>query len=145
VSMIFELQPGRGLLPLELGMDVTTLRDLFGEPVRASQFGSPDPSLFFSDSGLRVTIRGERAVEATIAPPADLRFEGGSMWRGSKTWQALVAREPNPLHTVGFVILPSLRVAFTGLHDGDRSQRAITVYADGVWNDAIAGADPFVP
>jgi len=141
--MIFDLQPGRGLLPVELGMSVAALTAMLGDGTRRAQFGSPDESLFFAAADLRVTLRDERVIEISVTPPSDIHVDGVSIWHGAKTWRALVAREPSPVLAVGFVILPTLGVAFTGLHDGDRSQRAVTVFAEGVWDASMDDAEPF--
>lgn len=47
----------------------------------------------------------------------------------------------NPVVAYGFVILPTVGIALTGLHDGDSSQVAVTVFCrgdfDAYLNDAV--------
>ncbi len=43
----------------------------------------------------------------------------------------------------GFVFFPKLSLSLTGFHDGDLSQKAITVAPPKAWNSFIKGAKPF--
>ena len=100
---------------------------------RDRAYGKGEDCWFF-DQGLRVTLVDECVTEASVCPPGDVRFAGKSLFRSRSQWKELVALDDHPMESVGFVILNAIGVAFTGLHDRDRSQFAVTVFAPGSWD-----------
>lgn len=140
-AMDFQLVPNIGLAPVTLGMTRDQLLAQVG-PVTFSNPFSDKESISFLENDLRVTIDDGKVVEVSVCPPSDVAFEGRSLFAKRGHWKTLVAMEPRPLETVGFIILPSLGVAFTGLHDGDRAQFAVTMFAPGLFGD-LSDATPF--
>jgi hypothetical protein len=132
--MRFELIPGQGLLPVTIGMPYEALAVTMGAPgTRRDRAFGEDEDCWFLDQGLRVTLIDARVTEASVCPPGELYFEGKSLFRSRTQWKALVALEPQPMESVGFVILNTLGIAFTGLHDRVRSQFAVTAFPPGSW------------
>ncbi len=52
------------------------------------------------------------------------------------------ASQDSLFEDLGFIISPALGMTLTGFHDRDPSQKAITVFERGLWDDALAGAKP---
>jgi hypothetical protein len=41
-----------------------------------------------------------------------------------------------PYEDVGYIIFYKLGIAVTGFHDNDESQKAITIFEEGYWDDS---------
>lgn len=49
----------------------------------------------------------------------------------------------HPLAYLGFIVFPELGLALTGFHDGDVSQKAISLFEYGAWDSRIPKMTPF--
>jgi hypothetical protein len=56
----------------------------------------------------------------------------------------LMACDPQPLTSLGFVVFRNLGIALTGFHDGDESQKAATLFAQGAWDRRATKMKPYV-
>lgn len=52
----------------------------------------------------------------------------------------LLRADPAPLERLGFLVFNRLCVTTTGYHDDDESQRALTVYPPGKWDELLGKA-----
>ena len=73
-------------------------------------------------------------VEVSVTPPADVRFEGQSLFENDEGWRSLVALDGGEEEAVGFLVLRNLGLALSGLHEGEVEQRAITAFEKGRWD-----------
>lgn len=144
LPMLFRLVPNQGLFPIVIGMSYAQLKTALGASGVERSRRSATQDVWFEDCNARVTIKGDHVAEVSVTPPSAVLFEGRSLFGDPDCWKALVARDPQPMEAVGFVILKSMGVAFTGLHDGDQSQAAVTMFEAGHW-DALTPMIPFRP
>ena len=140
--MLFRLVPNQGLFPILIGMSYEQLGAALGSNGTERPKGSTSRDVWFDNCNARVTIESERVAEVSVTPPSDVIFEGRSLFSDTNCWRNLVALDPQPMEAVGFVILKSLGVAFTGLHERDQSQFAVTMFEAGRW-DALSPLTPF--
>ena len=141
--MIFDLTPNQGPTPLALGMTAKQAEAILGLGMRAASRRAGEEAFRFADASVRLVFRKDRVVEISISPPSAVVFDGADLFESEDGWMQLVALEPHPAQTLGFVVLKSLGIAFTGLHDGDVSQLSISMFEPGRWDELDASMTPF--
>jgi hypothetical protein len=82
--------------------------------------------------------------ECTLLPRTDAIISGIQV-----TWDHSFLRraceiDGSPRDVYGFIVLPSLGIAVTGIHDNDDTQLAITAFSRGEFNELLAESIPFV-
>lgn len=119
----------------------------FGAAGQVVQGASGRNQLLYPDLIVRFDLAGETVSEFTIVPDGEKTFRLGDVqldW-SKESLIRLCELDGDPHEKFGFILLFKLGVGVTGLHDGDESQRAITVCPAGVWDTQKSGAVPVNP
>ena len=139
----FRLVPLEGVLPVHLEMDRHRVSAEVGEPDRTTvsrQSGLPVEYRFRNTLSVRYCKDG-KVKQIGVVPGCNELYLGDKLlWSQRHTLdpnQPLLLADPSPIEVNGFLVFPRLRVTTTGFHDGDRSQRALTVFRPGLWDEAI--------
>jgi hypothetical protein len=144
--MRFDIEPGVGALPIRFGMHRDQVRRLIGAPEGSTTIwdksGTAD---FWLRSCVNVGYDNNAIVNHVGFCPGE--FE---LWlNASIIWSAEEHPDPNPLllradptpgERLGFLVFNRLCVTTTGYHDDDESQRALTVFPPGKWDEHLAKA-----
>jgi hypothetical protein len=80
--------------------------------------------------------RADRVCHIGFVPGVSVEYDGYSVWT-HEAFNRLCLLDGQPKEVVGFVVLLSLGLAFTGFHDGDESQKAVSMFAEGGYEDLI--------
>jgi hypothetical protein len=75
-----------------------------------------------------------RVCHIGFVPGANVEYDGHSVWTDD-AFRGLCRLDGDAKEVVGFVVLLSLGLAFTGFHDGDESQKAVSLFAKGGYED----------
>ena len=136
--MRIELLPGVGAGPLRLGMTVRQIEQAAGSP-RMRRRNTLGETEYVYDA-VSVVFGGDsqRVVEVAVTPPARPQYKGRDMLGEEDAWKEAVRDDGNPYEYQGFIVLLSLGMTLTGVHDDDPSQKAVTVFAEGRW-DGLRG------
>lgn len=140
-----KIKPYQSFGPLNFGK--TTKEEclqLFGQPLQrgVNREGIEEleyEQFIFRFDSVKLTLH-----ECTLLPYMEAVIEDIAV-----TWDVAFLREVckadgAPRDSYGFIVLPSLGIAVTGIHDNDRSQLAITVFSKGSWDDLFVESVPFV-
>jgi hypothetical protein len=84
------------------------------------------------------TISSYGVVEVSFLPEVNVCILGINAFGDPEAFRKLCSLDGNPKETLGFIVLLNLGITMTGFHDGDESQKAITAFAKGRW-DQLAG------
>jgi len=89
-----------------------------------------------------VGYENDMVVEVGFRPrTVHLKFRGTDVWTSDEQkdplWQ-LLRQDPQPVEFRGFLVFKALGVTVTGYHDDDESQRAITCFVRGRWDELLA-------
>jgi hypothetical protein len=143
--MIFDLAPNLGLLPLTLGMSHAEVSAALNDAGKADiRRQAGEAAFLYCDSTVLCVFRANRAVEISVSPYNVVNFDGVDLFDGGEAWRLLIVHEPAPQETLGCVIMKSLGVTFTGIHDGDWSQRSVSVFEAGRWDGLNLPIKPFL-
>ena len=135
----FDIQPYVGALPIRFGLPRSEVPALLGLPApairkKADHFGSVRVAYYGTDS----------VVEIGFVPRGIiLRFMGTELWNErtiADPVPLLLQHDPEPVESDGFLVFPVIGVTVTGFHDGDESQRAVTVFRRGHWDEFLPAA-----
>jgi len=75
-----------------------------------------------------------KVVEIALLPAANIVFQGRNLFRTDNLVNFL-SQYDRPFEFVGFVVFLALGITVTGVHDNDESQKAITVFRSGRWDE----------
>jgi hypothetical protein len=134
----FEIQPYVGACPILLGMTESEVISIAGEPMVKSVNKSGEKDHSYEAWSLRYSSVDERVVEIGFGPPAKAKFSGMDVFEGSDFFEKVIAVDGSPFEYYGFIVLQKLGITLTGFHDDQESQKAITVFAKGRWDDVAS-------
>lgn len=119
----------------------------FGKPERSEKSRDGEDEYHYDGFIIRFGAASHRFRECTLLPQfaATISHSGKTV---SVTWdreflRQICALDGAPVVAYGFLILRRLGVAITGLHDGDDSQLAITVFSQGDFDEFMGDAEAF--
>jgi hypothetical protein len=82
--------------------------------------------------------------ECTILPETNANIAGIDVTWDDKFLASACRQDGSAKNVFGFVVLRELGIAVTGIHDGDRSQLAVTVFSKGDFDELLVDAPDFV-
>ena len=130
----------------QLMFGISTKEDcllLLGEPNRCKINREGLEELYYERFIVRFGASSRRLQECTLLPHAEAKI-GDFKVTWDKDFLARVCYfDGSPKNIYGFIVLPSLGIAVTGIHDNDASQLAITVFSRGDFDSLLAKASPF--
>lgn len=100
--------------------------------------------LHFDNVIFRFDAESGVLFEATILPPTKVLIAGLVFDWSSKSLRMLSRLDEMPLLIHGFVVMKDLGIAITGVHDDDKSQRALTVFKAGAFDPLMNAATKFL-
>lgn len=137
------VHPYKGVGSVRFGGNEQEVRSLIGDPVAVRTNRLGERELDFEDQVVRVSPT-TGVVEISILPQGNPSVLGIEVFGREKALQRLLALDDAPQECVGFLIFLKLGLAITGLHDGDESQRAVTAFARGHWDELTDKMKPFL-
>lgn len=116
---------------------------LYGQPqnVRKNRYGVEE--YHYDDFVLRFNPTDGTLRECTLLP-----HKNAVLGQIPVTWDrrfliAACNEDASPMETYGFIVMINLGIAVTGIHDGDDSQLAVTVFSKGLFDGVLVDAKPF--
>ncbi|PHS00954.1 MAG: hypothetical protein COA78_23225 [Blastopirellula sp.] len=131
----FTLVPYVGARPVTFEMTAADVEEILGpaEAVNMNDLGERDERR--GPMNVRYSQDDGKVVEIGFDPTAGLLFHGSNLCNESSLVEFLLQFDPQPFEWVGFLIFLELGITATGFHDEDESQKAITVFRKGRWDE----------
>jgi hypothetical protein len=133
--------PHVGVDALVFGLSAQDVPTLLGPPKTARKTARGEISETRGPAQPRITLASDRLVELSYMPAAGaLVLHDEDLFAGEGLLHLRrMQASYGPLFThVGFVLCLDAGIAFTGFHDGNLAQKAVTVFERGRW-DRFAG------
>lgn len=130
--MMFPIKSYISAGPISFGMEADEVVSALGAPVSQEITRSGDTILRYNGFGITVSKMG--VVELYFLPTEDVSVYGIDIYGDKQAFQKLCALDTAPKEFLGFIVLPNIGITLTGFHDNDESQKAITVFAKGRWD-----------
>jgi len=92
---------------------------------------------------LRFEARKGELRECTLLPYLEAQIGNVTVTWDITFLRSLCWMDGNPVDVHGFIVLNSIGIAVTGIHDGDRGQLAVTAFPQGGFDDLMDSAKPF--
>ena len=132
MTQTHEFLPGHGTSLVRFGMTPDEVAKALG-PIRKSRRNKKDHLVEYRDDGSRVEYsQSEGVLEMSFAKPTRLMLGTTDLLAGNPV-ELLMTLDDEPMEEVGFLMFFKIGLAMTGLHDGKKSQEAITLFRDGTW------------
>lgn len=138
---MYSFEPFIGPLPLRFGMRPDEVASLIGAPDQVFFDPTEGRSESRPGSSIGYDPRTGRLVEVVLSSGA-LFFHGTNLLGIANPIGFLRAYDDTPQTAVGMIFFVNLGLRLSGFHDGDESQRAISVVPQGRWDEF---ADDFAP
>jgi len=126
------ITPYDAIGPVHFGMNEIEVRGLFGNPEAVTKDKRGNTVLRYEDK--IATIAAEGLVEVGFLPDASISVFGINPFSDPEAFEKLCELDGDPKEVLGFIILLNLGLTMTGFHDGDESQKAITVFSRDRWD-----------
>jgi hypothetical protein len=129
----YSITPHVGAKPLLLDMSPSDVESVLGQAQMKSRTFQKE--LTYDYEFLNVGFdKADRVCHIGFVPGSCVEYDGLSVWT-KEAFNWLCILDGSPKEVVGFVVLLSLGLAFTGFHDGDESQKAVSLFAGGRYDD----------
>lgn len=144
--MQFNIEPGIGALPIRFGMSRQEVYEFLGEPNVSHEIwdhsGTTD---FWNQNNVNVSYNSQGIVNHIGFCPGgfELRLSSELIWSADESADpnpTLLKFDPDPKERLGFLVYNRIGVTTTGYHDEDDSQRSLTVYPRGDWDEQLKEA-----
>ncbi len=132
ITTHFRIEPYAGAAPVRFGMTAAQVEIRLGPPKQKSRNYRGETTYDYELFNIGFTKEG-LVCHIGFVPGANVEYDGKPMF-SRETFEQLVTVDGNPQEVVGFVVLLSLGIAFTGFHDRDESQKAVSVFPNGAYD-----------
>ena len=92
---------------------------------------------------IEVTFRDDIVVDIGVAYPQEVTLEGVDIFSDPQGWKKICDLDGEPKSSYGIVVLPKFGVSFSGIHDGNDSQRSVGAFRKGLWDAILPTMKPF--
>lgn len=131
---IFVLDPYVGALPVTFNMSPEDVAQIIGPPDSIDDHNTNELEERRGSVAIRYSNQDFKIVEVSFLPKVQLIYHGVDLFRKNYVIDFL-SQYDRPFEFVGFVVYLGLGLAMTGFHDNDESQKAITVFRRGHWDE----------
>ena len=131
----FDIISYYGAAPILFGMSEHEVASVAGDPMTRSKNRKSEKNYLYDGWSLRYSVGEERVVEVGFTPRATVSFSNFDIFRTPDAFYRLIEHDGNPVEVLGFIVLLKLGITLTGFHDGDESQKAVTAFARGRWDN----------
>lgn len=112
--------------------------EVFGEPDSVQKTRTGKTELSYNNIFLRFSESGA-FLECTFLPGSDVRINGILVSWDIGFLRKLYIKNGGAKNSYGFIVFSNLGVAVTGIHDGDASQMAVTVFNRSELGEFLSG------
>ena len=130
--------------PIRFGMSQDELKDVIGPPIRMGKNFIGNATWTYRDFDVQLSAVDDIVIQAGFTPQVGVDLDGIDIFRLPSAFEDLIKKDGQPFESNGFIILLRLGITLTGFHDNDPSQKAVTAFARGVWDDSRARFKPYV-
>ncbi len=118
---------------IRFGMSLDEVLEALGKPDITSKNRGGETTLNYRTQ--LVTIGSAGMAEVGILPQLPVTIHGISIFSDPDAFPKLCQIDGDAKEDLGFIVLLNLGITMTGFHDFDESQKAITAFARGRWDD----------
>ena len=140
-QMRFDIHPYEGPLPLRFGASEAEVLELLGEPrCKSSNFRRDQ---IFDYEHMNVGFGRDGVVmHAGFSPGANVLFRGTNVFHPG-VFEQMLEIDGAPMEAFGIIVLLNVGITFSGFHDGGESQKAVTAFTRGEYDQLKGRMKPF--
>ena len=131
---MIEIVPYECVGRVKFGMTIEEVATVVGEPERVSTNRRKERDERRGKMGIRFSAEDSKVVEVSLRH-LEVTLMGIDVFNDPNAFDRLIAVDGKPFESLGFVVLMKLGITLTGFHDQDESQKAVTAFARGRWDD----------
>lgn len=141
------IKPYDSVGKVKFGMTADELMAVLGAPLRIAKNRRGEPSYEYGDLMIRLSVESNKVAEIALMPQSGVEVEGvdADVFSSDDALAHLLEKDGSPYEYMGFIVLLRLGMTFTGFHDSDESQKAVTVFEKGRWNTLRSQLNTFRP
>lgn len=119
--------------------------DALGEPLNSRKNSASELEYHYEKFIVRFDADSLGVRECTLLPDFDyeILINGESIGEERTFLSSLIEKDGAPYECLGYLIFFNLGIAVTGFHDDDESQKAITVFRKGDWDQFKERMKPY--
>lgn len=136
--------PYESIGSIRFEMKIEEIIDLLGKPksVEKSKHSDEVVLRYPPPTFHRIGVSNIGVHEVSLLPTHEVKIFNINIFEETDSFYKLCKLDGNPRASFGFIIFSNLGIAVTGLHDNDESQRAVTAFRKGYWDEIFTNATP---
>ena len=135
------LQPYVGTNLVTFEMTPHQVEMAIGRPQEVGQNSLGERDENRGNVSVRYSLLDNKVCEISFLPSSKLLFKGKLLFEEMDLIDWLMTFDPKPYEFVGFLIFFELGITVTGFHESDESQKAITIFRKGRWDEIREDAE----
>jgi hypothetical protein len=145
----FDIKPYIATGELRFGMRKEEVEKVLGPADKSKKTSLNETKEFRQESGLQTVYSqtDNRLLEISFYPNIpNVKFKERDIFSGNGTdiVKFLINEDGNPFETVGILVFLNLGISMTGfLQEDEPSQKSISIFAKGRWDDDMEDLEPF--
>ena len=132
-STLFKIESYIGALPVRFGMQADEVLAILGEPEKKSTNFRKETTYDYDWVNVGFD-KSNSAAHVGFVPGANVEYDGLPLF-SQDAFHQLLRLDADAKEVLGFIVLLNLGIAFTGFHDNDNSQKAVSVFVKGAYDD----------
>lgn len=122
--------------PVKFGMSETEVVNQLGKPVNIRSNNENELEYHYDEFIVRYDVNNKHVREGTLLPQTTGELQVNDLaldWKDD-LFTTLCQKDGDPYEFYGYIVLFKLGITLTGFHDGDDSQKAISAFRRGDWD-----------
>lgn len=121
---------------ISFGMSENEVVKQLGKPSSTRTNNENELEYHYGDVIIRYDAASNKVREGTLIPKKSGEFQINDLvldWHND-FFKTLCLTDGDPYEFYGYIVLFNLGISLTGFHDGDESQKAISAFSQGDWD-----------
>jgi hypothetical protein len=141
------IKPYDSVGQVKFGMTAGEVVAVLGAPLRITKNRRGETSYEYEALMIRLSADSNKVAEIALTPQSGVKVEDvdADVFSSDDAFARLLQKDGSPYEYMGFIVLLGLGMTFTGFHDSDESQKAVTVFEKGRWDILRSQLNTFRP
>jgi hypothetical protein len=131
----FEIDPHIGVGPFRFGMTESDVIATGLLPKNKTRNRRGEPNWIYDGYSVRFGAKDGLLCDVGFSKQCRVLLRGIDVFADSDALGKILSQAPNVFEFYGFLVFPDLGITLTGFHDGNESDKALTAFVRGHWDE----------
>lgn len=135
--IIFDVEPFERAGPYRFGMTDAEVLAVGHEPLRKKLTPRQEPDWRFGSYSMRFGARDGGLCEIGFSKQCTVKLYDIEVFSDSNAFERILQKDSQVYEFYGFLVFFGLGITLTGFHDSSESDKAMTVFRRGYWDEKL--------